>query len=172
MEGLSSSWEAGRATDRQKDRHAPPQTPTRTPPNQSADRTLPPSPFLPGPLRPAALLSAPPPPPACRPCGLQCHIAASACAVGEGFQPRPPICCVPPGSLCLPFLRPWLLEWNGTLGCPAHLSLPQLSQVAQRGQGWAVCPLAPPLPGQVIHHCQSLSNHDALTCGTCTGGRH
>mgnify|MGYP001199808023 CR=1 FL=1 len=101
------------------------------------------------------------------PCGLQCHIAASACAVGEGFQPRPPICCVPPGSLCLPFLRPWLLEWNRTL---SGLSSPPCL-CRSMGKGWAICPLVPPLPGQVIHHCQSLSNHDALTCGTCAGGR-
>lgn len=95
-------------------------------PNQSADRTLPHHSSLVLSSRQLFCLPLLHLLPA-GPCGRQCHIAASACAVGEGFQPRPPICCVPPGSPCLPFLRPWLLEWNGTLGCPAHLSLPQLS---------------------------------------------
>lgn len=141
-------------------------------PPQTKVLTGPPSPFLPSPLRQSALLSAPPPPPARRPLwSLVSHCCFCLCSGGGVLAQASNLLCPsrfplssPPQALAS------RMEQDAVWVARPTLSLFQLSN-PQCGAGLGCRPLAPPLHGQVIHHCQSLSNHDALTCGTCTGGR-
>lgn len=133
--------------------------------------TGPPSLSLPGPLRQTALLSAPPPPSARRPLWSRVSHCCFCLCSGGGF-PTQASSLLCPSSFPLPSLPQALASrmerstvWvaQPLVSAPAELG-------CSAGKGWAVSPLAPPLPGQVIHHCQSLSNHDALTCGNVYWG--
>lgn len=164
VEGLSPCQEAGRA-DGQTDGQTDVSHPTSLPiPNQSADRAPPPPPSH---LVHRKLLI---PSPACRPLwSLVSRCCFCLCSVGGAFSPGLCPLCVPPGSLCPSYPRSWFLGSGAlsTLPSPLCLCPVELGYTVQALASW---PPAPPLPGHFIHRCQSPSNHDALTCGTCTGG--